>query len=447
MVANKFEIQIKNFNDYDSVNYRLVLLQGFVHFKDSDCCKISGNLLCSSNGTEVVWPVFNGLFKCLAELIPGLNEVKLTYEGIIKSLFINFEVHETNQCVVPVYFIPKDHDGCFQSPQEVENSEESAIARIGFGMLMIQSLFAEILGERNFPRKSFQLEIDLCHKAPPCRLFKSSLTVAEVVKMSDEELWEEVGRELMLSNLGSEKRKFVCFISCTLWNGHNALANPALGGGGLALLGSGSLHTWPTSLTETVSSLTNEKKLEPHLLDNSCFRGTYCGAFATSLGSTAHEMGHIFNLGHTRSGLMSRGFDNAHLLFIQASDGENSKGDKLIPCLIGGRQVLKTTTIQQIRPQEAYLTFLEPGCAGILAYHSWFNPTSQAVPIRYNKLRHIVESEGASLKVVQVRGEQGAVRRSWELRGSGKQLVVPSGHEGATLVAINSSGTILVEVL
>ncbi|CAH1405042.1 unnamed protein product [Nezara viridula] len=322
MVANNFEIQIKNFNDYDCVNYRLVLFQGTIRLNSSDCNEINGNVLCCSNGTIVKWPVSNGLFKCLAQLIPGLNEVKLTYEGVVKTLLVNFEVHETDQFVVPVYFIPKDHDGRFQSPQGVDNNEESAIARIGFGMLMIQSLFAEIIGERNFPRKSFQLEKDLFPKAPPCRLFKSSLSVDEVVKMSDEELWEEVGRELMLSNLGSEKKKFVCFISCTLWNGHTVLANPALGGGGLALLGSGSLHTWPTSLTETVSSLTNDKKLEPYLLDNSCFRGTYCGAFATSLGSTAHEMGHIFNLGHTRSGLMSRGFDNAHLLFIQASSGQ-----------------------------------------------------------------------------------------------------------------------------
>ncbi|XP_014276271.1 uncharacterized protein [Halyomorpha halys] len=447
MVVNSFEIQIKNFNDYDSVNYRLVLLQGIVHLNNSDCNKISGNVLCSSLGTLVTWPVYNGQFKCLAQLTPGLNEVKLTYESALKSLFINFEVHDTDQCVVPVYFIPKDHDGRFQSAQDVDNDEESAIARIGFGMLMIQSLFAEILAERNFPRKSFQLETDLFEKVPQCRLFKSTLTVDEVVKMNDEELWEEVGRELMMSDLGSEKRKFVCFISCTLWNGNKVLADPALGGGGLALLGSASLHTWPNSLAETVTSLTNEKKLEPHLLDNSCFRGTYCGAFATSLGSAAHEMGHIFNLGHTRSGLMSRGFDNAHLLFIQVSDEEDSRGDELVPCLIEGRKVLKPTTIQQIRPQEAHLTFLEPGCAGILAYHCWFNPKSQAVPIRYNKLRHIVESEGASLKVVQVRGERGAVRRSWELRGSGKQLVVPSGHEGATLVAINSTGTILVEVL
>ena len=271
--TSNFEIHINNFKDFDSVNYKLVLLHGSICLSNNVGSSIvNGSVICRSNNINVTWPVYNGYFKCLAQLIDGQNEVVLMYEKNSKKLFISCKVHETDRCVVPIYLIPKDCDGFFQAPEDVDNSENSAVARIGFVMQMIQCLFAEKLYEKDFPRKSFQLEMDLSSKAPPCRLFRSNLTVDKVLMMNEEELWEEVGRELMMSNLGSEKHKFVCFVSCTSWNGQKVLADPALGGGGLALLGSASLHTWPASLSEAVSALTNDKKLAPGLLDNSCFR-------------------------------------------------------------------------------------------------------------------------------------------------------------------------------
>lgn len=45
------------------------------------------------------------------------------------------------------------------------------------------------------------------------------------------------------------------------------------------------------------------------------FRGTYGGCFSTSLGSLCHEIGHCFDLGHTETGIMGRGFDNMHCVF------------------------------------------------------------------------------------------------------------------------------------
>lgn len=270
--SHNYQIDIKNFNDYESVNYRLVLLQGSISLHSDFNLKVSGSVICASNGISVTWPVSKGNFKCLAELVPELNKVSLTYENACKEIFISFEPHITDRCIVPVYFVPSDHKGLFEAPEGVDNSIDSALNRIGFGMLMIQCLFAEKLHERGYSRKSFQLERDLFPESPVCRLFKSFLKVDQVMEMNEEELWEAVARELMMSNLGSEKKKFVCFVSCSSWNGNRMLADPALGGGGLALLGSSTLHTWPISLPTSVFSLTNEKKLEDYLQDKSCFR-------------------------------------------------------------------------------------------------------------------------------------------------------------------------------
>ena len=46
------------------------------------------------------------------------------------------------------------------------------------------------------------------------------------------------------------------------------------------------------------------------------FRGTYWANYATGIGAALHELGHTFDLSHTESGIMSRGFDNIHLAFV-----------------------------------------------------------------------------------------------------------------------------------
>lgn len=50
-------------------------------------------------------------------------------------------------------------------------------------------------------------------------------------------------------------------------------------------------------------------------MNDSAFRNTYWACYSTSLGSLLHEMSHIVDLGHNKTGIMARGFDNLHLFF------------------------------------------------------------------------------------------------------------------------------------
>lgn len=63
--------------------------------------------------------------------------------------------------------------------------------------------------------------------------------------MTAEDLWEYFGRELMTSEFGSTKRKFVAFVSHIKGKCTKQLA---IGGGGLALCDVQFLETWPTTL-------------------------------------------------------------------------------------------------------------------------------------------------------------------------------------------------------
>jgi len=92
------------------------------------------------------------------------------------------------------------------------------------------------------------------------------------------EICEKLGTDLSC--------KYVAFMSCTRYyppiDEENftvqkimsyARGHAALGGGRLALFGTGSLHTWASSLSELVACFRDERKIDRQkLFDDSCGR-------------------------------------------------------------------------------------------------------------------------------------------------------------------------------
>ncbi|XP_028040951.1 putative zinc metalloproteinase YIL108W isoform X1 [Bombyx mandarina] len=325
-------IFVTNFQNGDSVNYSVVLLKGIITRLN---CNTQEKLICSitNNGTQskTQWDVHNGEFKAIIELKHGENVIELEYtEQQRRKFILDYTPRKTNLRVTPVYIICQGHDGCFQSPSDIDNSVESACLRISLGCKLIQSLTAEKLFESGNGRKTFQLENEVNPRKPECIIFKSTLNVNKARKMKQAELWSHFGRELMLSDLGSNERKFIGFISCTRYKGTDldkpmtheetvsmTEAYAALGGGGLALFGTACLYTWPTTIDEIIPNFMNSTPVNPkRFMDDSGYRGTLGGCFATTLGSVFHELGHTFDLGHTKDGIMGRGFDNLDRVFI-----------------------------------------------------------------------------------------------------------------------------------
>nr|CAD7605228.1 unnamed protein product [Timema genevievae] len=526
-------ISITNIRNGESICYSLAFIKGHIHTKNQNMCHFNENLegklvLHHLNPNDSLmsvsdWVILGTEFKCLINLHRGDNDLILEYCGTKLKWSIEYCPRRTVFRVMPIYIICKGHNGEFQTPNGEENTIQSACRRIAVGCKLIQCLTAEKLAESGLGRKTFQLENDLNTQAAECTVFHSQLSVERARRLSPEELWEHFGRELMMSPLGNNNRKFVAFLSCTRYipNGKkpdtyeeilsSMEGHVALGGGGLAIFGTGCLHTWPRGVEEVVPRFLNVTQVDTlSLMDDSCFRGTYGGCFSTTLGSVCHELGHTFDLGHTEGSIMGRGFDNLNLVFTVHTKNDNEKIDKeknkrvsspaskasaqhatvsftkvlnisyRAPSPIrkpinkfnrtpdSPKRKLSFTDLSIRSSQESIasdtvdesqttselsgdLTYWTKSCATILAFHRWFNseaPQNKSINLTFDNATKTLSSS-AGVCVVELRDSSGLVVTTWQpQRCSSFQLPPGSiGRQVTTLVAEDSVGNLVKQTL
>ncbi|XP_024945724.1 putative zinc metalloproteinase YIL108W isoform X3 [Cephus cinctus] len=450
--GNVENIVVSNLFDGETISYSMALLRGRV---PQGCSHI---IVRAHKNSVSEWPIVSGEFRALVDLARGLNKLDLEAGGTRRRFILIHEPRPTRLRVTPVYVICSGHDGYFQGPRGEDRSPESAATRIGLGARLLQTLTAEKLREAGHGRKTFQLERDL--------------DGAECLVMHT--------RELMTGPLASRDRKYLAFLSCTRYRGapnprthEDTLArtegHAALGGGGLALFGSACLHTWPTCLAQVLPRFLDSTLVDTEqLMDDSNYRGTHGGCLATTLGSALHELGHTFDLGHTREGIMGRGFDYVDRVFVGGAGLDPNRNsirrDPQHTTIALSRPLSVTVTVQEpimASPRRGRLlsetsrpspsssprlspgrlsapaspelnrsfsrslsstepptqpdrTFWGPSCAAILAYHRWFNNEIDNIPARglneieYDGKRNVVRSR-YGVRVMELRESSGGM--------------------------------------
>ncbi|KAI4500940.1 hypothetical protein M0802_004151 [Mischocyttarus mexicanus] len=465
-------ITICNLIDGETLTYSLALIRGRAPLA---CSYITVR---AQKNVISEWPVIGGEFRVLVDLARGSNKLELEAGGHKKRLTLLHEPRTTRLRVTPVYVVCAGHDGYFQGPRREDRSPESAATRIGLGARLLQTLTAEKLREAGHGRKTFQLERDL--DGPECLVMHSMLHVDRARAMSQRELWELIARELMTGPLASKDRKYLAFLSCTRYRGapsprthEDTLArtqgHAALGGGGLALFGSACLHTWPTCMAQVLPRFLDATVVDTEqLMDDSNYRGTHGGCLATTLGSVLHELGHTFDLGHTREGIMGRGFDYVDRVFVGAAGIDFNRNpirrDPQHTTVALSRPLSVTVTVQEPvlasprrgrllsetsrpspsvnarqlpgrlsapaspelnrsfsktlnatePPSQPDRTFWGPSCAALLAYHRWFNtevdnhPNRRHNDIEYDGKRNVARSR-YGVRVIELRETSGGM--------------------------------------
>lgn len=293
------KINIENFKDNEIVEYTLLLLKGSIE-SINDCCKSNETVIINLENQNykktTKCNAFNNQFKTVLELKFGINKITLCFCCINNRLKIEFIPRKTYLKVIPLYIVCKGHEGSFQGPDDEDCSLQSALERISTLCKILQCIVAEKLYELGFKRKTFQLESE-------CKIFNSKLSYEDIIDLNrgfnsqnnfisqdsipQNKLWDFFAKEIMKSPIGNENYKYVAFLSCTKYNFEKFNKNiknfkdilsitdgyVALGGGGLALFGSGCMYTWPKNIDEIINRFLDEKKVDKtKFMDDSCYR-------------------------------------------------------------------------------------------------------------------------------------------------------------------------------
>lgn len=446
--------------DEAEITYPLLLIHGTIE-SDTNLESYKEVTLSLKNGTElfeIKSNVKESQYKILIELQLGNNEITLLVNNLRKRMQINFKPRPTTYIVAPLYVICDEQiNGNFQAPKHENNSIESAFKRINTSFKILQCLIAEKLNELDLGRKTFE--------TIPCELFKTKLTVMEANAMKQEELWEYLAREIMLSEIGDERKKYVAFLSFTRYHGEYydddktnyddllkiTSSYVALGGGGLAIFGTACLYTWPESSMEILDRFQNKTLVNrKEFLDDSCYRNTECGCFSTTLGSVLHELCHTFDLGHTDNGIMGRGFDFIEKTFTEMTDIKEC----LLKTSTNSIRNYKFSTLNVIdKPVKANEIYFTKSSASLLSYHRWFNNykdnnlTSKDCLIYDNRLKLIKSRNG--IRVIEIRSiKNELVLFNWLFTGKVLKysFLIPTENEfplDSLVIIIDNMGIIL----
>ncbi len=304
-------IQVENLADAEHVSYQLLLIRGSVG-GETDTLEVS------VGADRRTWPVVDRRFKALVMLKRGRNEIHLSAPGHwTRPLIVNYDPIKSNRFVRMVYVVAAGSDGRFQAPPGEPDDIESAVRRLAFAGLLMQTATAELMYEAGCGRKTFRLHRNGAGEVETI-IHRNGLTMEKAHEMTGLQIWRKLYRDL--DGSGGNCRS-VAVIQMTRYDpqARKAYAHTALGGGSLALFGSGGLHTWAQGLDELVDRFSDQRRVvDFDLFDDSAFRKTFWANFSTGLGACLHELGHAFGLNHSgdRNGIMERGFDRINRLFV-----------------------------------------------------------------------------------------------------------------------------------
>lgn len=360
-----------------------------------------------------------------------LNTIEIRYCRVKVSLEVlqcAFNHQQRVYDVQPLYLIPRGHDGCFQSTaDDTNNNADAAVRKIDRLIDLAQLVIAAKLYE------AFQGE-ERCFVAEKCKLWHAeNLSVDMLSGMSQWAAYDAIADEI-IKTFGADcvtRRKFIVFMSSTHFDGlsegeAHSQANiaaktrmdAALGGGFLCLMGSGSFYALPENMEQVNEFFIDKRTVDTTLMiDNSNYRRTYGGNFATFLGSLIHEIGHIFDLAHTETGLMGGDVDFVHRFFLAENLTEILPKRNVKSCSRDDNNTRVNRASQRItrikKPGEFMtkyheqrnneMTFFEDNCLVTLQHHKWFTQNTNKSTIEFNAAERTIQSYGSPLTLVELR--------------------------------------------
>ena len=314
-VAADPSIRLSNYVDGEVVRHPVPLLRG--ELADPAATGITIVNTSSTRDTrEMRGLVHKAQFKVLTELVPGENRLILRTDGGELPLTLTYRPQTNRHIVRCIYHTDSTGETAYQTP--IADHPQDYARKLDTAMKLMQTFTAERLHDLGFGRKTFNLELDEAGRVK-VHVVKAASPAQAYYDLKGVEWWGRVNKELNGQFPGNHAKNFVVaaytrFDPAT----RTVRGHTALGGGSLALFGSGNFFTWPSSIADAQKAFLDDRRIDSgQVFDDSAGRGTYWGAASTTIGASLHELGHTFGLPHTTDPLdiMTRGFDRFNRAF------------------------------------------------------------------------------------------------------------------------------------
>lgn len=306
-------LAINNFNSNDTVSYALPVLYGLTQPEVT-------NVKLENGGQVYQTTAVNGVFKALVPLRIGANEITITTGSTSNKFTLNYAASLNPKKVKMMIAIPADEEGRFLAEAGIDNSLEVAKQKIRVQALLMQSATAEMMHKSGKSHVTYTL-IEESHGKPLVETLRLPLTRVELSKKTDNELHDTIAQTIRNTNYDANL-KYMVTMSFSDYVAGKISGHAALGGGYLGIFGSLHLHTCPNDLSQVNAAFLNTQAIDLKLFpDDSAGRMSYWANCSTGMGASLHELGHTFDLPHTPTGIMSRGFDNFNRWLMMREPG------------------------------------------------------------------------------------------------------------------------------
>ncbi|PYH33579.1 zinc metalloproteinase family protein [Aspergillus neoniger CBS 115656] len=314
---------------------------------------------------SVPWPVTSAHFKTLVHLVPGPNRLRFDFVTAKHSSGSAHQtVHTSYICInyLPLVNTPplhlvvllgKDSDGTFDAVPERQQREgnglETAIQKYRMAAYLWQAFTSEQMFRNNFGRRCFRFEEEWqagtlsrrdaingqMRNEAKVHVVRTDKTVAELRDLNlaqqndsathKDELFR-IARDAVKDHFRlrpGQKQYVSVLLLDSHWDvgtqtitGHAALGS-GTGDLKLAIFGSHSLQSYPTSLEDVVDALSDCTRTDTdYVANDSGEGGSSWEAANIGIGAHLHEVGHLFGCPHQESGIMLRDYVRLNRTFL-----------------------------------------------------------------------------------------------------------------------------------
>lgn len=255
-----------------------------------------------TNGESVKWPLIGNTFRAFVHLKKNKNTVNVSIGKHTSRMTAIFEQIPKSGLVELIYVTCEDERNEEKFNQNIKSSKN----KISLLALLTQYFYSNTTSKKS----TFNLKLN-SNNMPKVNELTLKKSLNELITMSQYDLWEYVAEQLLKSPLYSSSSKY--FAVTSFDSSFSEDTKIALAAGGLSLIGCYIINDLEYEMPSDLTSWFKQSNSS----SSAGVEGSNNYTITNWIGSCIHEMGHMFDLGHSEQGVMSGNFESLSSYFLQ----------------------------------------------------------------------------------------------------------------------------------